>query len=358
MHWDHEPRRWVHRRESVLAKSARGLAQSKTWRLFGRFMESLLSFFRMHWDHEPRRWVHRRESVLDCGSPLPLLRLQTRSKSARGLAQSKTWRLFGRFMERTAKGFPCVPLRALGARPQAPSIEPLHPDVFVADDAFWIMRLQGEAALIQFAGKLFAGLSSGRLGVFQDGLSINLHRHLVVLHDDVLRPPLVVLRRSGSDVYNIIQAAGFLPIPVAHVHLTFKTVLRPIGFLIFRVKINAAVRARLRHDVHLQFEVFERFLVADIKQMIARTVGDERALLDFPGAWAFGGRLPAVEGFAIENAHESFLGVSRAEAGDGNVQKNAGGNNCGFHGTKATGTVREQQGNMAGEPAPCGSFPF
>ncbi len=40
-----------------------------------------------------------RDSVLDCGSPLPLLRPQTRSKSARGLAQSKTWRPFGRLME-------------------------------------------------------------------------------------------------------------------------------------------------------------------------------------------------------------------------------------------------------------------
>ena len=61
-------------------------------------MNSLLSFFRTRWDPEPRSWVRRRDSVLDCGSPLPLLRFQTESKSARGLAQSKTWRPFGRFM--------------------------------------------------------------------------------------------------------------------------------------------------------------------------------------------------------------------------------------------------------------------
>ncbi len=61
-------------------------------------MNSLLSFFRTRWDPEPRSWVRRRDSVLDCGSPLPLLRFQTGSKSARGLAQSKTWRPFGRFM--------------------------------------------------------------------------------------------------------------------------------------------------------------------------------------------------------------------------------------------------------------------
>src|SRR5881394_1913487 len=62
-------------------------------------MESLLSLLRMHWDHEPRRGGRRRASVLDCGSPLPLLRPRTRSESARGLAQSKTWRRGGRFME-------------------------------------------------------------------------------------------------------------------------------------------------------------------------------------------------------------------------------------------------------------------
>ena len=66
----------------------------------GRFMESLLSLWRMHWDHEPRRDRRRRASVLDCGSPLPLLRPRTRAESARGLAHSKTWRYGGRFMER------------------------------------------------------------------------------------------------------------------------------------------------------------------------------------------------------------------------------------------------------------------
>ncbi len=34
-----------------------------------------------------------------CGRPLPLLRRQTRFESARGLAQSNTWRRDGRFME-------------------------------------------------------------------------------------------------------------------------------------------------------------------------------------------------------------------------------------------------------------------
>ena len=81
-HWDHEP---------------------------VRFMESPQSQnLRAHWDHELWRVSHRRDSVLDCGSLLPLSH-QTRNRrvdagphhrakpcyqSARGLAQSKTWRAF------------------------------------------------------------------------------------------------------------------------------------------------------------------------------------------------------------------------------------------------------------------------
>src|SRR6266545_5197381 len=74
-------------------------------------MESPFLYLCMHWDRESGRWVRRRDSVLDCGSPLPLLRLHTKSKSARGLAQSKTWRPFGRFTERTS-GAPITPCGA------------------------------------------------------------------------------------------------------------------------------------------------------------------------------------------------------------------------------------------------------
>ena len=63
-HWDHEPkeqtsaRQRLGERQSSAAlgparriESARGLAQSKTW----RFMESLPDFSIAHWDHEPAR---------------------------------------------------------------------------------------------------------------------------------------------------------------------------------------------------------------------------------------------------------------------------------------------------------------
>jgi hypothetical protein len=46
-----------------------------------------------------RRIERSRDSVLDCGSPLPLSAGTGTCQSARGLAQPKTWRPLGRFME-------------------------------------------------------------------------------------------------------------------------------------------------------------------------------------------------------------------------------------------------------------------
>ncbi len=69
-------------------------------------MESLHDSLIAHWDQEPSVTTARRKSVLDCGSLLPLSRVRAKRKSARGLAQSKTWRLFRRFMESLISFFP------------------------------------------------------------------------------------------------------------------------------------------------------------------------------------------------------------------------------------------------------------
>src|SRR6266542_2201251 len=97
MHWNHESLEIPLTRplDTLSPSGGEGRGEGVRW-----FMESLDAMFGMRWDHEPRGWVRRRDSVLDCGSPLPLLHRKTGSKSARGLAQSKTWRQFGWFRER------------------------------------------------------------------------------------------------------------------------------------------------------------------------------------------------------------------------------------------------------------------
>ena len=63
-----------HPGETVLPKRQRtGAVQNLADFCDPRFMESLQSPKMVaHWDHEPRRVSHWRDSVLDCGSPLPL----------------------------------------------------------------------------------------------------------------------------------------------------------------------------------------------------------------------------------------------------------------------------------------------
>jgi hypothetical protein len=77
-------------------------------RLLHCLKESPHAITDMHWAHEPRRVSRWRASVLDCGSPLPLShqsrnrrlavclrrRADPNLQSARGQAQSKTWRTF------------------------------------------------------------------------------------------------------------------------------------------------------------------------------------------------------------------------------------------------------------------------
>src|SRR6266511_3637282 len=98
-HWDHEPMEVSLARPSDTLSPSGGEGWGEGVR---RFMSIPHGFLTAHWDHEPRGCVRRRDSVLDCGSPLPLLHPQTRSKSARGLAQSKTWRA----MENAPFAFP------------------------------------------------------------------------------------------------------------------------------------------------------------------------------------------------------------------------------------------------------------
>jgi hypothetical protein len=56
-------------------------------------------------------------------------------------------------------------------------------------------------------------------------------------------------------------------------------------------------------------KVFEWLVVADVEQMAAVAVGDERAVFDLPGIGMFFGLFPAVESFTIEELDKAFFGI-------------------------------------------------
>src|SRR6266542_4277593 len=101
-----------------------------------------------------------RESVLDCGSPLPLLHPRPGSESARGLAQSKTWRRFGRFFECRTLAFAssglCLLVSLSQARAQpVPKITSVSPD-WIQRGATSVVVLEGEN-LSEVTGFIFSG---------------------------------------------------------------------------------------------------------------------------------------------------------------------------------------------------------
>src|SRR5688572_4827203 len=99
------------------------------------------------------------------------------------------------------------------------SIEALHADVLIVNDAFRIVRLKGESAF----GKSLA--TSGRRNrgfvVFDDVFTIDLHGDLAPPDDDVLGPPLVVPGGGKSKVRQAVKAPGFDPLALAHIYLAF-----------------------------------------------------------------------------------------------------------------------------------------
>src|SRR5262245_9909204 len=95
---------------------------------------------------------------------------------------------------------------------KAKSLQALHADVLVADDTFRIVGLEGKGAFAEFARVFCSGLGAGRFVVFQHCLAIDLDGDFFPFDDDVLRPPLVVLRRSERDIRQAVETTGLDPI--------------------------------------------------------------------------------------------------------------------------------------------------
>jgi hypothetical protein len=125
------------------------------------------------------------------------------------------------------------------------------------------------------------------------------------------------------------------------VDLAFEAGARPIAGLIFRVEVDPAIGMGRGHDIDFEMKVFEWLVVADIEQMAAVTVSDQRAVFDFPGVRAFFSLFPTVESFAIKELDEAFLGIGgeerlrgREDDGGGKGEKQIS-----FHPAENKGTI-------------------
>ena len=189
-------------------------------------------------------------------------------------------------------------------------VQAFDADVFVADDAFGVVGLQGECALAEaFAAPV---KRHGRFVVFENGFAVDFDRDLAVANNDVLGPPLVIFAGRQADIAEAVQAARFDPVCVADVDLAFEAGAREPFFLVGRVKIDAAIGIGLGHHVNFEFEVFEGVGVASVENVGRLTAGDKGAVFDFPGIWIVDGGFPAAESFAIENGGEAFFGIGAA----------------------------------------------
>ena len=103
-----------------------------------------------------------------------------------------------------------------------------------------------------------------------------------------------------------VQASRALGVTLGIVDLSLEAVLRPALFLKLGMEVDAAVTVRLGLHIDAQFEVDERFIIANIEQMAAWAVGDDRAVFQLPAFGAFID-FPTGHGLAIKQLNETIL---------------------------------------------------
>ena len=85
------------------------------------------------------------------------------------------------------------------------------------------------------------------------------------------------------------------------VDLDLEAFIRPAGFLILSMEVDAGVCARLGHNVGLELEVLkvDVFDRPDVEKMAVRAVGDYHTVAGREGSFVLAG-LPAIEGLAVK----------------------------------------------------------
>ena len=183
------------------------------------------------------------------------------------------------------------------------------------DQAAGIVALDSDGARAEALG-LF--LVVGGLGVFVGYLSVDGDCYLLSFDLDVVGEPCVVDMAGGFDVFEAVNTAGFTPVFLGGVNLTFVSNGGPSFFLIGGVDKNTGIGAFGGFDFAFEFEILELGVaVFSIEEVGAGAVDFDGAVLDGEGGGVFGINLPAVKSFSVEHLHPF--------SGEGELNKEGGG---------------------------------
>lgn len=184
------------------------------------------------------------------------------------------------------------------------------------DQAAGVVALNSDGALTEALG-LF--LVVGGFGVFVGYLSVDGDCDLLSFDLDVVGEPFVVDMAWGFDVFEAVNTAGFTPVFLGGVDLTFVSNGGPSFFLIGGVDKDAGIGAFGGFDFAFEFEILELGVaVFSVEEVGAGADDLYGAVFDGEGGGVFGINLPAVKSFSVEHLHPfSGEGELGKEGGDG-----------------------------------------
>ena len=123
-------------------------------------------------------------------------------------------------------------------------------EVAIPDNAFGVVRLQGDRTLPDAASSGY----SGRFRVIYDDFAVNACYDVLALNGNLHSVPLVVFHPCIVILDHAPQAAIFNRVTVSAVDLDLIPLAWP-GLLVSRVEVDARIGARLRHDFTREVEV-------------------------------------------------------------------------------------------------------
>jgi len=121
------------------------------------------------------------------------------------------------------------------------------------------------------------------------------------------------------------------------------------------VKINPAIRAGLRHHIHLEIKILERLGIANVEQVASIAMRHQGAVFDLPGVGVFFGGFPSVEGGAIKKRSKSGFHLRRTAGGrKWKIQDNCGENEgqVDFHVAESKGADFGRKSKISRRAAP------